>query len=204
MPWLPSITKLMNCSLVEGVVPKGFKNAIVTPLLKKAALSQDDMKSYRPVSGLSFLSKLVERVVAKQLNNHVQENSLGNKMQSAYRAGHSTETALLAIKNDVHLAMARSEATAVVFLDLLAAFDTIDHETLMGRLKECLDILLPSITKLVNCSLAKGVVPKGFKNAIVTPLLKKASLPQDDMKNYRPVSGLSFLSKLVERVVRKR
>ena len=85
-------------------------------------------------SGLSFLSKLVERVVTKQLNNHVQENSLGNRMQSAYKAGHSTETALLAIKNDV-LAMSKGEAMAVVFLDLSAAFAPIDHETLMDRLK---------------------------------------------------------------------
>ena len=89
--FIPSITKLVNCSLAEGVVPKGFKNPIVTPLLIKATLPQDDMKNYRLVSGLSFLSKLVERVVAKQLNNHVHENSLGNRMQSAYRARHSTE-----------------------------------------------------------------------------------------------------------------
>ena len=74
-------------------------------LLKKATLPQDHMKNYRPVSGLSFLSRLVESVVAKQLNNHVEENGLGNKMQSAYRPGYSTETALLAIKNNIHLGM---------------------------------------------------------------------------------------------------
>ena len=67
--------------------------------------------------------------------------------------------------------------------------------------KECLDILLPSITKLVNCSLTEGAVPAGFKKAIVSPLIKKSSLPPDELKNYRPVSGLSFIYKLVERVV---
>ena len=67
--------------------------------------------------------------------------------------------------------------------------------------KECLDILLPSITRLVNCSLSEGVVPDEFKKAIVTPLIKKSSLPPNDLKNYRPVSGLGFISKLVERVV---
>ena len=50
--------------------------------------------------------------------------------------------------------------------------------------KECLDILVPSITKLVNCSLSKGVVPADFKKAVVTPLIKKSSLPPDDLKNY--------------------
>ena len=68
-------------------------------------------------------------------------------------------------------------------------------------IKECSDILLPSITKLVNCSLMEGCVPDGFKIAVVSPLLKKATLPADDFKNYHPVSGLSFISKLVERVV---
>ena len=70
-------------------------------------------------------------------------------------------------------------------------------------IKECIDILLPSITKLVNCSLREGLVPDGFKKAVVTALIKKASLPVEDLKNYHPVSGLSFISKLVERVVAK-
>ena len=70
-------------------------------------------------------------------------------------------------------------------------------------IKECIDILLPSITKLVNFSLSDGLVPDGFKKAVVTPLIKKASLPVEDLKNYRPVSELSFISKLVECVVAK-
>ena len=67
--------------------------------------------------------------------------------------------------------------------------------------KECIDILLPSIARLANCSLSEGVVPDEFKKAIVTPLIKKSSLPPNDLKNYRPVLGLGFISKLVERVV---
>ena len=69
------------------------------------------------------------------------------------------------------------------------------------HIKECIDILLPSITKLVNFSLSEGLVPDAFKKAVVTPLIKKASLPVEDLKNYPPVSGLNFISKLVERVV---
>ena len=60
-------------------------------------------------------------------------------------------------------------------------------------INECIDILLPSLTKLVNCSLMEGCVPDTFKTAVVTPLNKKANLPSDDLKNYRPVSGLSFI-----------
>ena len=58
-------------------------------------------------------------------------------------------------------------------------------------IKECIDILLPSITKLVNCSLQEGLVPGGFKKAVVTPPIKKASLPVEDLKHYCPVA--SFL-----------
>ena len=111
------------------------KKAVITPLIKKASLPPDDLKNYRPVSGLCFISKLVERVVASQLNDYVCLNGLDNVEQSAYKLGHSTETALLSIKNDVHLfALAQGEATAVVLFDQSEAFDTINHGTLL----ECL------------------------------------------------------------------
>ena len=131
---LPSITKLVNCSLREGLVPDGFKKAVVPPLIKKASLPVDDLKNYRPVSGLSFISKLMKRVVAKQLVDHIHRHGLGNPYQSAYKSGHSTETALLSIKNDIHLSLSRGKATALVLLDLSAAFDTIDHTTLLSCL----------------------------------------------------------------------
>ena len=70
-------------------------------------------------------------------------------------------------------------------------------------IKECIDTLLLSLTKLGNCSIMEGCVPDAFQSAVVTPLIKKPNLPSDDLKNYRPVSGLSFISKLVECVVAK-
>ena len=96
---LPSITKLVNCSLLEGLVPHVFKKAVVSPLIKKASLPVEDLKNYTPVSGLSFISKLVESVVAKQLVDHINRHGLDN----SYKSGHSTETALLSIKADIHL-----------------------------------------------------------------------------------------------------
>ena len=87
------------------------------------------------MSGLSFLSKLVERVVAKQLTSHITNNKLDNPHQSAYKPGHSTEPALLSIKNKVHLSLACGKPTALVLLDLSATFDTIDHNILLGYLK---------------------------------------------------------------------
>ena len=62
-----SLTKLVDLSLQKGIFPKPFKNAIVTPLIKKTSLSKKDLKNYWPVSGLSFLSKLVEHIIAAQI-----------------------------------------------------------------------------------------------------------------------------------------
>ena len=86
------------------------------------------------------MSKLVERVVASQLNDHVSLNGLENVRQSAYKLGHSTESALLSNKNNVHLAFAKGEATAVVLLDQSATFDTIDHDTLHDSLSSWFDV----------------------------------------------------------------
>ena len=154
----PSITKLVNCSLSEGAVPDGFKSAVVTPLIKKSSLSKDELKNYCPVSGLSFISKLVERVVASQLSRHGSLHGLENEYQSAYRRGHSTETALLSINNQIHLSLARGEATAVVLLDQSAAFDTIDHDKLLDCLRKwfsvggrCLDWFKSYLSDRTQC-----------------------------------------------------
>ena len=77
---------------MKGCIPDGFKTAVVSPLIKKATLPADDFKNYRPVTGLSFISKLVERVVAKQLLEHIHVHNLDNPYQSAYKTGHSAET----------------------------------------------------------------------------------------------------------------
>ena len=119
----------------QGVVPSCFNQAVVTPLIKKSSLPSDELKSYRPVSGLSFMSKLVERVVTRQLLDHIKVHDLDNTFQSAYEACHSPETALLSIKNDINLSLAKCEPTALVLLHLSAAFDTIDHFTLLGYLR---------------------------------------------------------------------
>ena len=128
------ITKIVNLSLSTGEFPERFRAAVVTPLHKKPSLPKDVLGNYRPVSGLSFISKVIERIVAKQMNTHIVDNGLENTYQSACRAGHSTETALLKLKNDIQINMAENKATAVVLLDLSAAFDTIDQLSLINRL----------------------------------------------------------------------
>ena len=93
-------------------------------------------KNYRPVSNLPLLSKVLERLVLKQLLSHLAQNDLNEMFQSAYRKHHSTETAILRVCNDFLEGAEDRKINLLVFLDLSAAFDTIDHNILIKRL-EC-------------------------------------------------------------------
>ncbi len=132
---LPAITKIINLSLQLGDMPLSERRAIIKPLLKKAGLDLEK-SNYRPVSNLSFLSKLIERAVAKQLTKHLKDNKLLDNFQSAYREGHSTETALLRVQNDILMEVDKGNVVLLALLDLSAAFDTIDHGILLKRLSE--------------------------------------------------------------------
>jgi len=94
-----------------------------------------DMANYRPVFNLSFLSKTVERVVADQLNRYLASSGLIRPLQSAYRACHSTETALLRVMSDVFAAADQQRITMLGMLDLSAAFDCVDHSILLLHLE---------------------------------------------------------------------
>ena len=134
--FLPFITAIINASLLSGVVPAAYKTARVVPHLKKASLDPAVLGNYRPVSNLPFLSKVLERVVNLQLRDYVTRHGLQEKMQSAYRANHGTETALLRVQNDIAMALSEKKATLLVLLDLSCAFDTVDHAILLRTLEE--------------------------------------------------------------------
>ena len=125
------VTDIINISF-----PQNFKKAHVRPLLKKTSLPKNELKNYRPVSNLSFISKFLEKIVANRLQAHIKTNHLCNLLQSAYRKHHSTESALLKVYNDIIISMDKGEDTALTLLDLSATFDTIDHATLPDRLSD--------------------------------------------------------------------
>ena len=95
---------LFNESMRSGTFPASQKAAIVVPVLKKSTLDPLDMSNYRPISNLSFISKLLERCVNDQLNRHLHVNRLLPEEQSAYRSHHSTETAVLKVLSDAYAA----------------------------------------------------------------------------------------------------
>ena len=128
------ITTIINLSLESGTFPLSFKEAHVTPLLMKSNLPVNNLKNYKPVSNLSLISKIIEKVVSNRLQAHINSNKLNKPMQ--YREFHFTETALLRVHNDISVSLDKGHVTALNLLDLSAAFDTIDHNTLTNRLAE--------------------------------------------------------------------
>jgi len=131
----PFLVELYNKSLQTGSVPASCKAADITPLLKKSDLDSADVRSCRPISNLSVLSRLLERLVARQLLDHLAAAKLLPELQSAYRAHHSTETAVLKVSADILSALDTGDVAVLTLLDLSAAFDTVDHATSLRRLK---------------------------------------------------------------------
>ncbi|KAK3537219.1 hypothetical protein QTP70_003376 [Hemibagrus guttatus] len=132
---LPFITTVINGSLMSGHVPTAFKKARVIPILRKPALDPSDISNYRPVSLLSFFSKILERVVYNQLSDYLMQNNLHDPNQSGFKAAHSTETALLAVTEKLHAARSAKLSSVLILLDLSAAFDTVNHKTLLSTLR---------------------------------------------------------------------
>ncbi|KAL2089348.1 hypothetical protein ACEWY4_014036 [Coilia grayii] len=122
----------MNVSLSSGIVPAAFKQARVTPLLKKTTLNPTQVENYRPVSLLPFLSKAIERAASKQVVIFLTQNDLLHPKQSGFRS--STETALPSVTEALRVARTEGQSSVLILLDLSAAFYTVNHSILLTTL----------------------------------------------------------------------
>ena len=124
------LVDLVNISIVSHTFPDMEKRAIVKPILK-GALDPQCLSSFRPVSNLTFLSKIMENVILEQLSEHLQLVEALPDNQSAYRRLYSTETALCSVVNDMQMLMDEGKCGILILLDLSAAFDTVVHDILL-------------------------------------------------------------------------
>ena len=131
---IPSLTDLFNSSLASGIFPQCFKSALVTPIHKKRRLDQNDYYNYWPVSNLCFIAKILEKLVLSQVSSYLNSQNLYNTCQSAYCPGHSTETALLKVVNNLFHSLNKGNISVLALYDFSSAFDTIDHSILVHRL----------------------------------------------------------------------
>jgi len=111
-----------------------FKHASVVPVLKKPSLDKHAPSSYRAISNLDFISKILERLFLARIQPHITSSPSFNQLQSAYRRHHFTETSTLHILDSILLSCDSGKSTIVFSLDLSAAFDTVDHQILLSRL----------------------------------------------------------------------
>ncbi len=125
---LQAISPIIITSLQTGVFPSAFRQARLTPLLKKPTLNPSLLENYRLVS---LLPKTLERVVFNQVSAFLTQNDLLDSNQSGFRSGYSTETSLLSVVEALRLARADSTFSILILLNLSAAFDTANHQILI-------------------------------------------------------------------------
>ena len=127
------LTLLINQVLNTGIFPDELKIAKVIPLFKK-----DDptlLKNYRPISLLSTIAKVMEKIIFTQLSSYFNENKLIFDNPYGFRPKHSTEYAALELVDRIITQMDKKETPINIFLDLSKAFDTIDHTILLAKLR---------------------------------------------------------------------
>ena len=147
------------------------------PLLKQRGLDEADPSNYRPISNLNTIGKILERLVLVRLVPHVSSSPSSDTMQSGYRKWHSTETALLKITNDIFDGFDSRRSTILVALDQSAAFDCIDHETLISRLRHTFGVTGKALNWIISY-LHERLSVLHFENASSIKSVLNIGVPQ--------------------------
>ena len=132
---LPSLTHIINLSISTNTFPQAYKVAKVVPLYKGKESDVTDPKSYRPVALLPIASKVLERVVQKQIVDYMDKNKFWHPQQHAYRSHHSTTTAMLSMHDSWVEAAENGRLAGIALIDMSAAFDVVDIKILIEKCK---------------------------------------------------------------------
>jgi hypothetical protein len=129
------LTAIINNSLRTGIVPDSLKLARVVPLHKGGPT--DDANNYRPISVLPTISKIFERHVSNELNHFFTTTGIIHHTQSGFRKNHSCQTALVRLIDQWAQCVDDGNMVGALFLDLRKAFDTVNHDLLLKKLRLC-------------------------------------------------------------------
>ena len=171
---LPTITSIINTSLVSGIFPRDWKMAVIKPIPKNA--DHEQANNNRPISLLPILSKVCERTVHNQLIPYLDTKQRLSSQQSGNRRFHSTETSLIETTDSILNAIDEKELTAVVLLDMSKAFDSIDHEILLLKLQDV--GLSPATVNWFSSYLSERFQVVRINTALSDKLPVKSGVPQ--------------------------
>lgn len=171
----PGLTTFFNFSINNGVFPKKWKTSNVVPIFKNKG-EKSDVKNYRPISLLNCISKVFERLVANQINNHLKTNNLIYNQQAGFQQDDSTINQLIVFTDKILQAMEEGKEARAVFLDMSRAFDRVWHDGLLFKL-QCFGIngyMLKWFSSYLS-DRSQRVVLNGITSS---PLPIKAGVPQ--------------------------
>ena len=131
---VPLICSLVNLCFQEGIFPKALKRSIVTPVFKGG--DKTDVNNYRPISVLTSISKIVEKLLNNRLMGYLNNFKILSSSQYGFRKGLSTQDAILALTSLIVQEVDKGNKCLAVFLDLKKAFDTVSVVTLERRLEQ--------------------------------------------------------------------
>jgi len=119
------LTHILNCFITISSFPEARKVARVAPIPKVKSPIESD--HYRPIALLPVISEVYEKLVLSQLLENINQKQVLQDATSGYRKGHSTNSVLLRIRDDITRAMKNGELTLIVFGNFSTAFDTVDY-----------------------------------------------------------------------------